>query len=57
MTAPTRARIRAPWIALPLAALTLFGTAPAFADDAPDAAPPAAEAPVAETPAAAAPDR
>lgn len=55
MTAPARARIRAPWIALPLALVTLLGATPAFADEIPDAAPPAVDAPVAETPAPEAP--
>ncbi|MGN6502580.1 MAG: hypothetical protein ACTHKX_06720, partial [Pseudolysinimonas sp.] len=46
MTAPHRGRFRAPWLALPLAMLTVLGTAaPAFADDEPSAAPPAAAMP------------
>jgi hypothetical protein len=45
VTAPSRARFRAPWLALPVAALMLLGGAPAYADDTPTAEP----APVVET--------
>lgn len=48
MTAPARARFRAPWIALSVAALVLSGTTPAFADEAP---PPETTVSAPETPA------
>lgn len=55
MTAHTRARFRAPWLALPLAIALLLGATPAVADEQPDATVPVEQAPADPAPAEQAP--